>query len=99
MSRNSGTVESASAHAAFFLPARRSIDRVFGSLLPDVLNRRHRPWGGGGLILLVCGGRAPPARSPPADSRIAARSCDAPGMTRTCDTRFRKPLLYPLSYG
>lgn len=24
---------------------------------------------------------------------------DAPGMTRTCDTRFRKPLLYPLSYG
>ena len=20
-------------------------------------------------------------------------------MTRTCDTRFRKPLLYPLSYG
>ncbi len=23
----------------------------------------------------------------------------APGMTRTCDTRFRKPLLYPLSYG
>ena len=24
---------------------------------------------------------------------------DAPGMTRTSDTRFRKPLLYPLSYG
>jgi hypothetical protein len=23
----------------------------------------------------------------------------APGRTRTCDTRFRKPLLYPLSYG
>ena len=22
----------------------------------------------------------------------------APGRTRTCDTRFRKPLLYPLSY-
>jgi hypothetical protein len=26
--------------------------------------------------------------------------CDlgAPGRIRTCDTRFRKPLLYPLSY-
>src|ERR1700681_4142675 len=23
----------------------------------------------------------------------------SPGRTRTCDTRFRKPLLYPLSYG
>ena len=23
----------------------------------------------------------------------------APGMNRTCDLRFRKPLLYPLSYG
>ncbi len=23
----------------------------------------------------------------------------APGRTRTCDLRFRKPLLYPLSYG
>jgi hypothetical protein len=22
-----------------------------------------------------------------------------PGRIRTCDTRFRKPLLYPLSYG
>ena len=22
----------------------------------------------------------------------------APGMIRTCDTRFRKPVLYPLSY-
>ena len=24
--------------------------------------------------------------------------CDAPGRIRTCDTRFRKPVLYPLSY-
>ena len=24
--------------------------------------------------------------------------CCAPGMIRTCDTRFRKPVLYPLSY-
>ena len=24
---------------------------------------------------------------------------DAPGRIRTCDTRFRKPVLYPLSYG
>jgi hypothetical protein len=23
----------------------------------------------------------------------------APGTIRTCDTRFRKPMLYPLSYG
>ena len=23
----------------------------------------------------------------------------APGTTRTCDARFRKPTLYPLSYG
>jgi hypothetical protein len=26
------------------------------------------------------------------------RSDCAPGMIRTCDTRFRKPVLYPLSY-
>src|SRR5664279_1544208 len=26
-------------------------------------------------------------------------SCSAPGRIRTCGTRFRKPLLYPLSYG
>ena len=29
----------------------------------------------------------------------AASSSGAPGMNRTCDLRFRKPLLYPLSYG
>jgi hypothetical protein len=28
------------------------------------------------------------------DSRMGA-----PGTIRTCDTRFRKPMLYPLSYG
>ena len=27
------------------------------------------------------------------------RKIGAPGTTRTCDLRFRKPLLYPLSYG
>ena len=32
-------------------------------------------------------------------SPIQPLARDAPGMTRTCDTRFRKPLLYPLSYG
>ena len=26
------------------------------------------------------------------------RSVSAPGRIRTCDTRFRKPVLYPLSY-
>jgi hypothetical protein len=25
--------------------------------------------------------------------------CSAPGTSRTCDQRFRKALLYPLSYG
>ncbi len=28
-----------------------------------------------------------------------ALSWGAPGRNRTCDTRFRKPMLYPLSYG
>ncbi len=28
----------------------------------------------------------------------APGSASAPGMIRTCDQRFRKPLLYPLSY-
>ena len=27
------------------------------------------------------------------------QSHSAPGMNRTCDLRFRKPSLYPLSYG
>ena len=33
--------------------------------------------------------------------RIGGNPCviSAPGMIRTCDTRFRKPMLYPLSYG
>ena len=26
------------------------------------------------------------------------RFCSAPDRIRTCDTRFRKPMLYPLSY-
>gem|GEM_PF-3822125 len=33
---------------------------------------------------------------------LAACGCSphgAPGRTRTCDARFRKPTLYPLSYG
>jgi site-specific DNA recombinase len=37
-----------------------------------------------------------PARRGPEGSRPGA--IGAPGRTRTCDTRFRKPLLYPLSY-
>ncbi len=30
---------------------------------------------------------------------LAARSVSAPGRIRTYGTRFRKPMLYPLSYG
>jgi site-specific DNA recombinase len=33
----------------------------------------------------------------PADSRVADAVC-APGRNRTCDTRFRRAVLYPLSY-
>jgi hypothetical protein len=29
---------------------------------------------------------------------VLGKNYDAPGRTRTSDTRFRKPLLYPLSY-
>jgi hypothetical protein len=29
---------------------------------------------------------------------LACENASAPGRIRTCDTRFRKPLLYPLSY-
>jgi hypothetical protein len=29
---------------------------------------------------------------------LTCGSVGAPGRIRTCDTRFRKPLLYPLSY-
>jgi hypothetical protein len=32
-------------------------------------------------------------------SPIALMNTSAPGRDRTCDLRFRKPLLYPLSYG
>ncbi len=40
-------------------------------------------------------------KQPPVDCREAASliHAGAPGKIRTCDTRFRKPLLYPLSYG
>ncbi len=30
---------------------------------------------------------------------LAQRNYSAPGMIRTCDTRFRRAVLYPLSYG
>ena len=40
--------------------------------------------------------------SPPSEKRLAEGrewlEAGAPGVTRTPDTRFRKPLLYPLSY-
>ena len=29
----------------------------------------------------------------------SSTSADTPGRIRTCDPRFRKPMLYPLSYG
>jgi hypothetical protein len=35
----------------------------------------------------------------PATCEIPRPDAGAPGLTRTADTRFRKPLLYPLSYG
>jgi hypothetical protein len=31
-------------------------------------------------------------------SKTLRKLLGAPGRNRTCDTRFRKPLLYPLSY-
>ena len=34
-----------------------------------------------------------------AQKRVDLRLRCAPGRIRTCGTRFRKPLLYPLSYG
>jgi len=40
--------------------------------------------------------------SRPAPTSIGALTrvfCSAPGRIRTCDARFRKPTLYPLSYG
>jgi hypothetical protein len=33
------------------------------------------------------------------DRSVAPTHPNAPGKIRTCDTRFRKPVLYPLSYG
>ncbi len=35
----------------------------------------------------------------PIISPCGQRFLSAPGMNRTCDLRFRKPSLYPLSYG
>ena len=40
--------------------------------------------------------------APSANRRVEGRIgyfASAPGTTRTCDARFRKPTLYPLSYG
>src|SRR6476619_2973418 len=38
------------------------------------------------------------ARGPRGRRRLTCGSLGAPGRIRTCDTRFRKPMLYPLSY-
>jgi hypothetical protein len=32
------------------------------------------------------------------NAEVSRRVFGAPGRNRTCDTRFRKPVLYPLSY-
>ena len=41
-----------------------------------------------------------PPPNPPPSVRLTVRLLSgAPGKNRTCDLRFRKPLLYPLSYG
>jgi hypothetical protein len=38
-------------------------------------------------------------RGAPTDAGLPRPDAGAPEPTRTADTRFRKPLLYPLSYG
>ena len=43
--------------------------------------------------------RADPARIGRASDAIYQDLFSAPGRIRTCDARFRKPMLYPLSYG
>jgi hypothetical protein len=41
----------------------------------------------------------PPPHSQLLSTKEGSAFFGAPGTIRTCDTRFRKPLLYPLSYG
>src|SRR4051812_15393263 len=45
--------------------------------------------------------RTRPVAAPPGTLSVAtwpAKTCGAPGRIRTCDTRFRRAVLYPLSY-
>ena len=64
-------------------------------LAPDRLHRRR------GGRAHVPGPHCPRARALRADPRSAPliRGDGAPGRNRTCDRAFRRPLLYPLSYG
>jgi hypothetical protein len=58
-----------------------------------------KPGGAGGdaARFLACGPRTGPAADQAVGETAGQRG--APGRIRTCGTRFRKPLLYPLSYG
>jgi hypothetical protein len=65
-------------------------------------NPRGCPPGQGHLQVPV--GESPPLpqdieKMPKFVHQCVSTAPGAPGRTRTCDTRFRKPLLYPLSYG
>lgn len=50
-----------------------------------------------GKRLILPGNRASTEGPPKVDVRPQAEWC-APGRIRTCDTRFRRAVLYPLSY-
>ncbi len=67
---------------------RRRSAGMRGGLRPRGM--RGAPRGGGGV--------PPESRGVTPAGALRARQVSAPGRIRTCDTRFRKPMLYPLSY-
>src|SRR3954452_9083351 len=80
--------------------AHMTLDR-YGHLFPTSWTRSPTAWAQ--LVRTGCGLRAyrplfgAPTETP--NKALTCRYASAPGRIRTCDTRFRKPMLYPLSYG
>ena len=66
-----------------------------GSRLNPMLPRAMPTWQPN---MHTCGTIDPSASGHSADAPTYMVLFSAPGRNRTCDTRFRKPMLYPLSY-
>ena len=85
-------------HSAIWCNRRQLAKAQLGTKIADLAN--SHPEAAIGAPARVCGLRAPPQTRAALERKRLARgaSVGALGRIRTCDARFRKPTLYPLSY-